>query len=221
MDAVLGIAALWIAFAASHMLLSSARLRPRLVGAIGERPFLGLYSLVAFATFVPLVWLYFRSRHAGPFLYYLGASTGARWMAYALMAAAFALVVAGALRPSPASVVPGRPEPGGVQRLTRHPVFMGIGLFGVAHLLAAPVNAAELAFFGGFPLFALLGSWHQDARKLAAGGVEFRHFHGATVFLPFSAPGEIRSALQEDAIPIGVGVLLAILLRTFHAQLFG
>ena len=47
----LGLAA--VAFVGSHLLLSHPLRRP-LVGAIGERPFLGLYSLVAFAT---LGWL--------------------------------------------------------------------------------------------------------------------------------------------------------------------
>jgi uncharacterized membrane protein len=130
-------------------------------------------------------------------------------------------MAAGAVRPSPASIVPGKPEPAGVLRLTRHPVFMGAGLFGIAHLIAAPVNAAELAFFAGFPVFAVLGSWHQDARKLASGTAAFRHFHGATVFLPFSAPAAVPAALREDAIPIAVGILATIGLRTFHAQLFG
>jgi uncharacterized membrane protein len=215
------IALLWLVFGGTHVALSSLRLRPRLVAALSLRGFLGVYSLVALVTFVPLVWLYFASRHAGPRLFHLGGLPGVRWLAYGAMGAALALLVAGIARPSPASVSPGNPEPGGVQRVTRHPVFMAFGLFGLAHLLAARVNLAELAFFAGFPVFALIGSRHQDARKLASGDPAFRRFHAATPFLPFSAPSSVIPALREDAVPIAAGVLAAVLIRWFHPQLFG
>jgi len=215
------IALLWLLFGGTHMTLSSLRLRPKLVGVLSERGFLGVYSLVAFATFVPLVWLYFASKHAGPHLFHLGGLPGVRAIAYLVMGAALALLVAGIVRPSPASVAPGSPEPAGVLRVTRHPVFMAFGMFGFVHLLVASVNLAELAFFAGFPAFALIGSWHQDARKLATGDEAFRRFHAATPFLPFSAPSGVIAALREDALPIGIGVVAAVVIRWFHPQLFG
>jgi uncharacterized membrane protein len=219
MDVALTIAALWIAFGASHMILSSVEWRPRLVAALGERPFLAIYSVVALATFVPLVAVYFRNKHAGPHLWYLGSLPGMRWLVYLGMGVAFALVVAGIVRPSPASIAPGRPEAVGVLRVTRHPLFMGVGLFGLLHLLVVSVNAAELAFFAGFPLFAVLGCHHQDQRKLASGDPAFREFHAATPFLP--SPAGVPAALRSDAFPIAVGVALAALLRWFHPSLFG
>jgi uncharacterized membrane protein len=215
------IALLWLVFGGTHMALSSLRLRPRLVAALSLRGFLGVYSLVALATFVPLVWLYFASRHAGPYLFHVSGLPSVRWLAYLAMGAALALLVAGIARPSPASMTPGRPEPAGVLRVTRHPVFMAFGLFGLAHLSVASVNLAELAFFAGFPAFALIGSWHQDARKLASGDAAFRRFHAATPFLPFSRPSSVIPALREDAVPIGVGVVAAGVIRWFHPQLFG
>lgn len=221
MDVAIGIALLWLLFGGTHMLLSSVRLRPRLAGALGEGAFLGVYSLVALAAFVPLVWIYFANKHAGPHLFHLGAAPGVRTLVYVGMGVAFSMLVAGLARPSPAALSPGRPEPAGVLRVTRHPVFMAIGLFGLLHLLAASVNAAELAFFAGFPIFALVGSRHQDARKLAGGGEAFRHFHARTPFLPFSAPKEVPTALREDAVPIVIGVGVTVLVRWFHPQLFG
>lgn len=220
MGIALTIAGLWLLFGGSHMLLSSQRLRPRLVAALGERGFQGVYSLLALAIFVPLVWIYLGHKHAGPHLFYLGGLPGMRWLVYALMGTAFALLVAGTLRPSPASVAPGRPEPAGVLRVTRHPVLMALGLFGLAHLLAAAVNASELAFFAGFPIFTLLGARHQDARKLASGGESFRRFHAGTVFLPFSAPGQLPRALREDALGIAIGIAVAVTVRWFHPSLF-
>ena len=66
MSAALTIVLLWFAFAATHLALSSLRLRPRLVGVLGEGGFMGAYSLVALATFVPMVSIYFGNKHTGP-----------------------------------------------------------------------------------------------------------------------------------------------------------
>ena len=76
MAVVAGIVALWVAFAVSHMGLSSLRLRPRLAALLGERGYQAIYSIVALALFVPLVRLYFANPHAGPHLWYFGHSGG-------------------------------------------------------------------------------------------------------------------------------------------------
>lgn len=218
--AVAGIVALWIAFAASHMGLSSLRLRPRLVAALGPGGFLGLYSLIALAIFVPMVSLYFGNKHAGPHLWYLGAVPGLRWAVYIGMGAALVLAVAGLIRPSPATMLSSSTEVAGVYRITRHPLFMGVGLFGLLHLLGASVNAAELAFFGGLPLFALVGCAHQDRRKLATDGEGFRSFHDQTPFLPFTGRETLRG-LAEMPLALALGVGLTVLLRSFHGAWFG
>jgi uncharacterized membrane protein len=214
------IAVLWLAFAATHMGMSSLRWRPGLVSALGERGFQGVYSLVSLAIFVPLVWIYTSGKHAGPFFWYLGPLTPVRWLAYVLMGAALTLVVAGATRPSPASVAPGPARVVGVFRITRHPVFMGLALFGLAHLLTARVHAAEFVFFGGFVVFSLVGCSHQDQRKLVTAGEDFRRFHAETPFLPFTGRDTLRG-LKEMPIPLVVGVGLAVLVRYYHATLFG
>jgi uncharacterized membrane protein len=220
-QAALVVAALWLAFGASHLLLSSRRLRPRLVATLGQRGFLGVYSLLALAIFVPLVAFYFGHKHTGPPLWALGGSLAVRWTTYALMGMAFGLVVAGLARPSPASLARGRPVAAGALRVTRHPLLMGFGLFGLAHLLSVSVYASDLAFFAGFPIFAVVGCAHQDRRKLADGGPEFRRFHAATPFLPFSRPAGLPAALREDAVPIALGIGAAVAVRWFHPMLFG
>ena len=69
MGATSAIVGLWVAFAVTHMVPSSLRVRSRLVGALGERAFMAIYSLVSFAVFVPLVWVYLENRHVGPRLW--------------------------------------------------------------------------------------------------------------------------------------------------------
>jgi uncharacterized membrane protein len=218
--AAAGIAALWLAFALTHMGLSSQRFRPRLVGVLGDRGFLGVYSLVALAIFIPLVSTYFGHKHEGAFFWYLGHLAPLRWLMYAGMLLALTLTVGGLLRPSPAATLPGKTEVAGVYHVTRHPLFMGFAIYGVLHLLVARVNATELAFFAGFPLFACLGCWHQDQRKLATGGEAFRRFHAQTAFLPFGRAGAL-AGLRGMGLPLAVGAALAIGLRVFHPQLFG
>lgn len=221
MTTALILVAAWVAFAGSHMALSSLRLRPRLVARLGEGPFAVLYSVVALAIFVPLVSVYFGNKHAGPHLWSLAGVPGLRWVMMLGMGAALCLLVAGLLRPSPASLTPGRTEVTGVYHVTRHPVLMAIGLFGALHLLVVSVDAAELAFFAGFPLFTLLGARHQDQRKLATAGEDFRRFHDATPFLPFSRPSGVLAVLREQPLAIVVGIALTVLLRWLHPTLFG
>ncbi len=221
MHPALAIVLLWLVFAATHMTLSSVSLRPRLVERLGASGFLGLYSLVAVATFVPMVSLYFGHKHAGAHLFYLGGVPGMQAFVYAGMAYAFALSVAGLVRPSPASIQPGKAEAKGVLRLTRHPLFMGVGIFGALHLLVASIHTSDLAFFAGFPLFAIVGCWHQDQRKLTTEGEDFAAFHAETSFLPVPRPAAVVGAVREDGLGLLAGVGVTVLLRVFHGSLFG
>ena len=216
--AIIGI--LWLAFAATHMLLSSVRLRPRLISVLGERPYQGLYSAVALLLFVPLVWVYFANKHAGPELWYVGGAAAVRWLGMIGMGVAFVLAVGGLVRPSPASLAPGSTEIAGALRITRHPLFMGLGLMGLMHLLMAPMHASDLAFFGGFPVFALIGCRHQDLRKLHSAGEKLQRFYAEMPFLPFSRRGGARG-VTEMPVALVVGIALAVLIRSFHDTLFG
>ena len=80
---------LWAGFAGSHMVLSSRGVRRPLVARLGEGGFRALYSLVAFAFFVPLVWTYFAHKHEGPWLWALPHGPVVRWIAYVGMGVAF------------------------------------------------------------------------------------------------------------------------------------
>lgn len=220
MTPTITIVLLWVAFAATHIALSSQRLRPRLVATLGEGPFAGVYSLIALATFVPLVWTYFAHKHAGPLLWSIPLGSALRWTIYVGMALAFLLMVAGLVRPSPASMVPGDSTPRGAQRFTRHPLFMGLGLFGLLHLVPNG-NAADVAFFGGFPVFAAIGCWHQDQRKLAAGPPGYREFVRETPFVPFTGSATLQGIRELSPLVIAGALGTTWLLRYFHPAWFG
>jgi uncharacterized membrane protein len=221
MTAVGVIIALWVLFALSHVVLSSNPLRPRAVRLLGERLYQGLYSLVAFAIFVPLVLVYAGNKHAGPLLWYVDPNLAIDIVTRIGNTIAVMLAVAGIFRPSPSGVT-GMPtrRPRGVQRITRHPLFMGLVLWALMHLL---VNgfASDVAFFGGFVVFGLLGSWHQDHRQKALPDGAYAKFCEQSPFLPFTRGGVLKGLREVGVVAIVVGLLAAGLLRYFHAVLFG
>jgi uncharacterized membrane protein len=221
MNAVTVIFALWAVFAITHVVLSSNPLRSRAVRLFGERLFQGLYSLVAFAVFVPLVLVYAGNKHAGPLLWFVEPNFVIDIITRVGNTVAAILVVAGIFRPSPTGVT-GTPtrKPRGVQRITRHPLFMGIVLWALMHLL---VNgyASDVFFFGGFVVFGLLGSWHQDHRQKALPDGSYAKFCEQSPFLPFTGGNIVKGLREIGVLPIVVGLLAAGLVRYFHAGLFG
>ena len=221
MTAVGVIIILWVLFALSHAVLSGNPLRPRAVRLFGERLFQGLYSLVAFAIFVPLVLVYSGNKHAGPLLWLIEPNLAIEIITRIGNTVAIMLAVAGIFRPSPSGVT-GTPmrRPRGVQRITRHPLFMGVVLWALMHLL---VNgfASDVAFFGGFVVFGLLGSWHQDRRQKASPDGAYAKFCELSPFFPFTRGGVLKGLREIGVVPIVVGLLAAGLLRYFHDILFG
>ena len=210
---------LWVAFGLTHMGLSSVRTRPLLIARLGEQGFLGVYSLVSLAIFVPLVWVYFADQHAGPALWMLSLTPFLRWVLYAGMGIAFILLIAGALSPSPASIGAKGDGFGSIHLITRHPVFMAVALFGVLHLVPNGF-ASDVAFFGGLAGFSVLGSWHQDRRKLETGGESFRTFYAATPFFPFTGRDTLRGLREFSPLALGIGIAVTVVLRYFHHSLF-
>src|SRR5256712_7490549 len=119
---------LWSGCAGTHLVLSSLPVRQRIVARVGEGPFRGLYSLVAFAFFVPLVRTFFAHRHAGRWLWLVERGAGLRWAMYIGMGLAFVMLVASLVRPSPAGVEPGDPTPRSLYRSMCHRLVLSIDL---------------------------------------------------------------------------------------------
>lgn len=214
----------WLAFAGTHMGMSSISARAKLVAALGEGAFLGVYSLVSFATFVPLVWCYLANRHEGPLVLAIAHLPGVHALAMAIAWASFALAVGGVFQPSALSIGAGATTRAhGVGRITRHPLFMSLGVWAAAHLL---VNGflTDVIFFGGFALFSVVGCAHQDARKRATRGPELAAYFAETSLLPFGAILAGRNRLVLAELPwlgLAVGATIATALYLLHPYLFG
>jgi uncharacterized membrane protein len=223
MTAAAWIAFWWGMFGGTHMVLSSLPARAKLIDRLGEKAFIGLYSLVAFATFVPLVWVYLGNRHVGGLVWNLAAAPGVRPLAMALAVLAIAVIVGGVLHPSPALVgIKQAWGARGLTRITRHPLFMGIALWALSHLLLNGF-VTDVVFFGGLLAFSLAGAAHQDARKRATEEGRLGQFFAETSFWPFGAilAGRNRLNLRElPWIALGIGAAAAVGIYALHPWAF-
>lgn len=215
---------LWtLAFAATHMGLSSLSVRPRLVAAIGQVPYLGLYSLVAFATFVPLVTTWLDGVHGGPLLWDLRDVPGVRLAALLVSWLSFTLALASLVQQSPAAIGPrATTRSRGLTRITRHPLFMNVGIWGLAHVV---VNGwlNDVLFFGGIFVVGLLGCIHQDARKKVTEKGALDEFYAETSLLPFAAIATGKNRLVVSELPwvgIAMGAAASLVIYVYHARLF-
>ncbi len=211
-------------FVLSHLVISSDVIRPALIRRIGEQPYRGIYSLVAFATFVPLVVAFARHKHAGPVLWYLRREDPIRWLAWALMLFALLLFAGSFINPNPGAIGAGSGgKTSGILKITRHPSFVAIVLFAIAHLL---MNgwAGDVLFFGSIGILAILGGMHQDRRKLHELGAPYRTLLDQTSFFPGIALICGRAHWQPSDMPwaaIGIGAAATVIIVLVHPMLFG
>ena len=174
-----------LSFVGSHELLSHP-LRKPLVTRLGERPFMGLYSLIALATFA---WIVIEYRAAPDVILW----TAPLWvwrLGAAVMFIAAVLFVGSLVAPNPALTMAGgvlakHPEPRGVLRITRHPMMWSFALWAVVHVAVAG-TAATLILCGGIGFLALFGAAMQDRKKQATMGEAWVAWQDRTSFIPFA-----------------------------------
>jgi uncharacterized membrane protein len=161
-------------------------------------------------------------RHLGPVLWDLPT-----WIELAvglpLMLLAFVLLVLAFATPSPVSLIPGKLEPRGVLRITRHPMNMGLALFGLVHMVG---NGAlgDVVFFSTFVIVGVFGAYHQDARFAREKGEEFADFRRRTSVLPFGAILLRRTTFEPSELPwpmVAIAIIAWGAVAFFHGELFG
>jgi uncharacterized membrane protein len=197
------------AFLGTH-LVSSTPLRPRLVSALGEWPYRGLYSLAAFATLAWMIWAYASAPHEHLW-------QGPRMPPYVAMPLAFVLLACGYWR-NPTMVGADKllksAEPArGIIRITRHPIMWAVMLWAASHLVARGDSRA-VVFFGGFLLLAALGTVLMDSRKKS--NPDWARFAAVTSNIPFVAIAQGRNRIVWREIGwlrplVGIAAFLAVL----------
>jgi uncharacterized membrane protein len=225
MEPALVVGLLWAAFAGTHIGLAARRPRAALVTRLGERGFLGVFSLVASLTFAALVHVYALHRFDGAAGPALGTSAPWRVVLFAAVVAGVVLAVA-SLGAYPGSAYaignPGEGGPRGLERITRHAFFVGTALAGGAHALLA-THLVGSVFFGGLAILALAGAWHQDRKLLARRGDPFAAYLAVTSVVPFAAILSGRQHVVAHELPwvsLAVAVAAAVLLRRGHDGIF-
>lgn len=207
------------AFVGTHFLLSHP-LRAPLVARLGERGFLGVYSLVAFLTLGWVIVAYRRAPAAGP----LWAVGDILWAIGTIVMLVASILLIGSLIRNPAlpeAKTDRVPEARGVFAITRHPMLWSFALWGAAHILVYP-EPSNIAVSLAIILLALVGAHMQDRKKQRLMPDFWREWEDRTSYWPFAALAAGRARTGRFGMHTIAGGLLVWLVATWaHIPLSG
>ncbi|MGH7336760.1 MAG: NnrU family protein [Myxococcota bacterium] len=225
MDPVLRVALGLALFAATHLGLAWPPLRQPIAARLGRLGFIVFFWVVAWLTSGIAVFVYAAHASEGPAGLALGAHGAARPVLITLIALGSMLMTGafGGYASSPYAMSGAHvSEPRGLERVTRHPFFVGFSLLGAAHALLA-TRLVGAVFMGGLAAIAWFGAQLQDRKLAALRGDTYRRYLAISSMLPFAAIAAGRQRFVPSELPYGallVGLPLAWLLRTVHGSLF-
>jgi uncharacterized membrane protein len=196
-----------IAFVGTHFLLSHP-LRRSLVRSMGERPFRGVYSLVALLTFGLMVYFYHKIGRE-PLLWNAGEAgriigTLLMWLASILLVGSF---IGNPALPGAAGP---RGGPKGVLVITRHPMMWAFAIWAVVHLMILG-QPKSLVFDGAIFFLALGGAAAQDRKKAGLMGDNWHDWTAETAFIPFT-----RGLTYPGTVALVGGTMLFLLATWVH-----
>ncbi|UCH30236.1 MAG: hypothetical protein JSV06_04205 [Myxococcales bacterium] len=218
-------ALLWLGFGGTHVGLTVAPIRKRLVRALGEGGYVLLYSVVAIGTFSALVHYVALHRFEAPHGSLIASLPPVRGALLALSVFGFTLFIAAVLGypRAPMAVFRHRALPvRGIQQITRHPFFSGIALWAAAHALLA-LSSVTFVFFFGVIVLSFVGGMHQDRRLIAELGEPYRSYVAATSFWPLVAVATKRQKIQwleQPWIGYALGIVVSLGLYQVHDHIF-
>ncbi|RKE37038.1 putative membrane protein [Paraburkholderia sp. BL23I1N1] len=221
MGSINAVAAAAVAFVGSHFLLSHP-LRGRLVSAIGEAGFQGIYSLVAFVTLGWLIFSYGKAPLTAP-LWPVGDGL---WAVATVVMLIASILLLGSLIRNPALPTGGRPgafpeTARGVYAVTRHPMMWSFALWGLCHIAVFPV-AKSIIVATAIVILALVGAALQDRKKERLQPDLWPVWESKTSYLPFAAIAAGRARLGGFGLHALLGGLVVWLVATWaHIPLTG
>ncbi len=221
MGSTSAVAAAAVAFVGSHFLLSHP-LRSRLVRAIGEAGFQGVYSLVAFLTLGWLIVAYRKAPLSAP-LWPVGNGL---WAVATVVMLIASILLMGSLIRNPALPTGGRPSAfpetaRGAFAVTRHPMMWSFALWGLCHIAVFPV-AKNIVLAAAIVLLALVGAALQDRKKEQLQPDLWPEWESKTSYLPFAAIAAGRARLGGFGLHALLGGLVVWLVATWaHMPLAG
>lgn len=173
-----------VTFVGSHFVLSHP-LRQPVYNVIGERGFMGLYSLVALASFGWMI-VAFRAVPGGSPLW--DGTGNTPWALASALTLFAAVLLVGSFQGNPAMPDPrardlARRGPHGVFHITRHPMMWSFALWATAHVAVAPTPRV-LVLAGALGVLALVGAHLQDRKKEVLMGAEWAQWETQTSYWP-------------------------------------
>lgn len=197
-------------FVASHVVAGRSRLRPALVSRLGEKAYLTIYSVVSLLLLTWVIWALL----AADRVMLWSAPAWSYEFAAIVTFGGFILIGIGSFVPNPISVAfcktgfdPDRP---GVVGWVRHPLILGLALWGLAHL---PANGdwPSVILFAGAALFGVIGVVSFERRHKREFGEE-----------EWSRLTSGRGHLDRRAVfGAAFGVVLWVAFIVLHPVLFG
>jgi uncharacterized membrane protein len=214
-------------FLLMHLLIAGTRVRDAITGAIGEGPYMGLFSLASLAVLVWFGFAFAGARSSADNTVFWTMTPPARHAAMGLVLIAFLFMVPGLLTNSPTRVAGGgvvdKPDAAtGMVRITRHPFLWGVVIWAAAHLIANG-RLADLVLFGTLLLLGLFGTASIDGKRMRALGDKYAAFKAQTSNIPFAAivQGRQKFSLGEIWWRLLVGLVVYGLVLAAHPYLFG
>lgn len=193
-----------LAFVGSHFALSHP-LRRSLVARLGPGGFQALYSLVALATFVWLIFAFCAIPPQGALLW--NGSGDVPWgLATTLMLAASVLLVGSFIGnpalPQPNAKADAAKHPKGVFKITRHPMMWSFTVWSAAHVLVSP-SVRVIVLSAAVAFLALVGAHMQDRKKEVLMGGAWSTWERRTSYWP-----KLAGFASAGAIPWLGGIVL-------------
>ncbi|MCB9744183.1 MAG: hypothetical protein H6740_16415 [Alphaproteobacteria bacterium] len=213
------------AFVFGHLGLSAIPVRRRLIAALEDKGFQGLYAMLMLAAFMGILvgWV------TGPHTPLWDAPRWTTHIPISVMPIVWVLWTLGYTAKSPTAagmdklLDEDRELATGILRVTRHPANLGNGLWALVHLAANP-ELRNVLLFGGMLTLSVLGSWHIDRRRAAEHPEGWARYAKETSFIPFLAilQGRNRLVLSELGWKkVAVGLLLFVGFLAIHPWVIG
>ncbi|MEM7099508.1 MAG: NnrU family protein [Pseudomonadota bacterium] len=223
MAEVLVAALVWVV---SHLALATDPIRKNLVAAVGSGPFLGLYSLVATASLIYLIWVY---TDVPRFDYMWLPNPDLYWVSKVTMPVALILLVGGFMVKNPTNVGMSLDDvedasqlATGVTRITRHPFQWAVVIWGIGHVVANG-DWVSIIFFTSFVVISGAGTFLMDRKKALSLGAGWTQYSRVTSNVPFAAiaRGDNRLVWGELGLPALAGLVAYGVLYYFHEAITG